>query len=161
VAGRSTRSLAVTGMSKHLAYSAFIALACLAFIVSTIVFGALAKVIVAGDTIEHALSEHLHYMTIVGSLVLLSPFLALAGIGVGFRNKRGAKFGFVAFFAGLIPLMGLYWFGYIGSEEALLNRKWTAAALSVGLLPFQSVVVLIVVLVGAAWASRAKATSDS
>jgi hypothetical protein len=148
-------------MSKQLAYAAFAALAGLAFIVSTLIFGALAKVAVAGDTFAHAFSEHLHYMTIVGSLMLFAPFIALAAISVGFIGKRGVPFGFGVFSLGLILLMALYWLGYIGSEEALLNRKWTAAALSVGLLPFQSVVVLLVVLVGAIWASRGRSNNDS
>ena len=149
-------------MSAHRAYMVLVLVASIAFIVSTVGFGTLAKVTVADDSLRHALSERVHYMNAVELLSLLAPFLTLAVIAAVFVRARGVKFGFAVFWFGAALLGALYFIGYTSSEQAMLNHKWTAAALSVGFLPFQSVPVLAVVLIGALVAARRRrTTSDS
>ena len=46
-------------------------------------------------------------------------------------------------------LGALYLAGYWAAQQALLAQKWTAAALSVGLLPFKSILVLLLAAIAA------------
>src|SRR5689334_17944120 len=114
-------------MSKRHAYLTLITITGTAFVVATIGFGTFAKVSVAGDTIAHAFSEQMQYEALIVSLKLIAPFVLLAGVSAAFLNAQGSNFGFGVFAFGAVPLMVLYFIGFTGSEQALLNRKWTAA----------------------------------
>jgi len=60
-----------------------------------------------------------------------------------------------------VMLTGLYAEGYLSAQESLKAHAWTAAALSVGLMPFLSIPIMIVAafvaLIMHAVASRSKA----
>ena len=50
-----------------------------------------------------------------------------------------------------LAFCSLYYFGYWGAQHALQQEKWTASALSVGLLPFAGgLVALVSAVVGGA-----------
>ena len=78
---------------------------------------------------------------------LAAPFLAvsvilfLLGRVLPVRRNKGLAFG------ALFALTGWYLFGHFGSEHALLNHHWTAAALSIALLPLTCLPALCVGLV--------------
>ena len=62
-------------------------------------------------------------------------------------KKQTLKNGTVLFVAGAVVFGLMYFSGHMGAQQAMQSRKWTVAALSVGLLPLQSIPVLFVILV--------------
>jgi uncharacterized membrane-anchored protein len=140
---------------KHLAYVIFVALGLGVFAICTVGFDVHARMTVGAETYEHALSEHLHYAG-VGSVLLSLPFIALGAGAAVFFTRKSAAYGIIVFLIGVAILAFLYYRGYISSQVAMSNKRWTAAALSVGLLPFESFGVLIVLLGGALIAARRK-----
>jgi TRAP-type C4-dicarboxylate transport system permease small subunit len=75
-----------------------------------------------------------------------SPFYCWGGLQLLSPKKRTLKSGAVLFVTGAVVLGLIYLAGHIGAEQAMQQRKWTAAALSVGLIPFYSTPVLFVML---------------
>ena len=139
-------------------YAMFISVALLLFVLATVGFGVYAHVAIRGDTYDHALSEYLHYANeqLIGSALLLLPFLLLGLMAAAFFTRRSSIYGIVIFLIGAAILVALYYEGHMGAEAAMTQRHWTAAALSVGLLPFQGAGVLVILLVGGLIAGRAK-----
>jgi hypothetical protein len=97
----------------------------------------------------------------VGTLLLLAP-VALFGFAVA-RSAPGdllRAWWFIMAFC-LLPVVGLYMNGFGGAEQALRQGKWTAATLSVGLLPFAASLAvlgsLVVVAVARALVLRLRA----
>jgi drug/metabolite transporter (DMT)-like permease len=109
----------------------------------------LARTMVSQQSPSEALSEQVHYMSILGLLMLGTPFLAvdLLTVEVG----RAAPLRTACWFFGILTVLvgALYVLGYWSSREALLHHKWTASALAIGLLPLQSLPILVVGLVAA------------
>lgn len=120
-----------------------------AFVVAHIGFEIFARLWVERNTTWEAVSETLYYSAIqpVGTVMLLAPFVLLGWMAGSLAWKQTFKGGTVLFVAGAVVLGLIYFGGHIGAEQAMQNRKWTAAALSIGLLPFQSIPVLFVILV--------------
>jgi hypothetical protein len=74
---------------------------------------------------------------------LVAPFAALAVFAPLFATEVSSpwRWSFVAIAA--LALVGFYFNGFVTSEYALQQRKWTAAALSVGLMPFVSLFFML------------------
>jgi hypothetical protein len=138
---------------KHLAYVAFIAFGLVFFAICTVGFDVHARMTVGAEGYEHALSEHMHYAGF-GSVLLSLPFIFLGVAAGGFFTRKSPIHGVTAFSIGVAILALLYYDGYISSQVAMANRKWTAAALSVGLLPFKGFGSLVVLLIGALMVSN-------
>lgn len=119
------------------------------FVVATFVFDVVARISVGREGFVHAASEHLHYAIVqpVGSFLLLLPFLLLSGLATGIASVKGFDRGMGIFLLGGLCMLFLYFNGYQGSQVAMIDGKWTAAALSVGLLPFMTIPVLLVCLI--------------
>jgi uncharacterized membrane protein (GlpM family) len=82
--------------------------------------------------------------SIIGTLFLYAPFAALALMAASVERKS-SRIGGAVFFGFFVCVLGaLYFHGFWYFEIAMMARKWTAASLSIGLLPFQSVPVLVV-----------------
>jgi hypothetical protein len=97
-----------------------------------------ARITIARVSFGVALVEHLHWvsLTIVGIVFLFAPFAGVALI-CGIANRRAKTRGAITlFFVGMAVLAYFYFGGFRASQEAMLDKKWTAAALSIGLLPF-------------------------
>jgi hypothetical protein len=126
-------------------YSVFFALSVGAFFVATVCADVLARVRVGAQDFSKAANEHFYYAFIqpVGTAMLLAPFLLLAWMSASLAKRRGHKHGLGLFALGAALLCLLYFSGYYGSQTYMERRLWTAAALSVGLLPFKSVLVLV------------------
>jgi hypothetical protein len=135
--------------SRKRPYSTFLALAVGAFAIADIGFEILARLWIGRNTLGEATSETLYYLATqpIGTAMLLAPFLLLGWIAASLAKKRTFERGLLLFGTGVVALGALYFVGHIGAEQAMQNGKWTAAALSVGLLPFQSIPVLLVALV--------------
>ena len=121
------------------------------FLAATNGFEVLASVLQTQASITSALHKSIHSSLSqpVGSLLLAAPFF---GIGVVAANlaKGVSPFQAKVFFASSVAGLGaLYLAGYWAAQQALLAQKWTAAALSVGLLPFKSILVLLLAAIAA------------
>jgi hypothetical protein len=98
----------------------------------------IARMTIVGDTLGVAVSEHLRWasLTIVGMVFLFAPFVFVAFI-CGVVNKRAKTRSAVTLFSVAMVALAYYYFGgFQASQQAMLDKKWTAAALSIGLLPF-------------------------
>lgn len=140
-------------MKRFAAYASFLAAAALAFLVSTLGFDVVARVAVAqrpvADAWTHALAGHLAQPT--GALLLALPFIAAGALAAEAATSAGARSG-IAVFAAVAGILGwMYFRGYTGQQEALAGKQWTAAALSVGLLPFRAIPVILVAALATGW----------
>jgi hypothetical protein len=82
--------------------------------------------------------------SIVISLIFYAPFAALALMAASVEKKTSRLRG-AAFFGFFVCVLGMLYFrGLWYAEIAMMERKWTAASLTIGLLPFQSVPVLAI-----------------
>jgi hypothetical protein len=131
-------------------YATFFALGIGAFAVADVGFEVFARVWIGRTSLGQAISETLYYLAIqpVGAAMLLAPFLLLAWMAASLARKRTFERGLLLFGISVVILAALYFAGHIGSEQAMQNRRWTAAALSVGLLPFKSIPLLVLALIG-------------
>jgi hypothetical protein len=133
------------------------------FVMFTVGFDVIARLTIAGEPVSKALSESLYYKGVqpVGTLMLLAPFVAMAGLSAEVAKTSNVAVASI-FFAVLAGVLGwLYFWGYWDAQIAMGQRKWTAAALSVGLVPFFSIPLLIVAAIAAgliAWRFRRRET---
>ncbi len=121
-------------------------------LVFTIACEIIMRVAVSKESTASAIAESfgMAFGQPAGLLFVLSPFLVLTAIAFILIARK--KHLFAGLFIGLaLPLLSvLYCFGYYGSQVSLREGAWTAAALSVGLLPFLSVPALLLAAVIAA-----------
>jgi hypothetical protein len=117
---------------------AYLLTAIVTFIVIVTGSDLIARMTIAGDTFSNALGEHLHWasLTIVGVVMLFVPFGGAALICRA-ANKRAKTRSAVALFLVALAALGYFYFGgFQASQQAMLDEKWTAATLLIGLLPF-------------------------
>jgi hypothetical protein len=113
----------------------------------------LARMSIADETFASAGSEHLHYALDgwLGTIFLMAPFGAVGWVSAAFHKRARPRTAFMIFALGLLPLIYFYFDGYQAAQQALADEQWTAAALSVGLLPFFiGIPVMLLVAVAAA-----------
>jgi hypothetical protein len=142
----------------------YLPVALVIFLAATTGADLIARTTIAGEPFDVALGEHLYYAGVqfVGTLLLLAPFVAVAFL-CNRAEKRARTCGVVFIFVvAMLTLLYFYFDAYQGAERALLAEKWTAAALSIGLLPFfiGAPVVLIVAGAGALAAKFDRRMSD-
>jgi hypothetical protein len=127
--------------------------AALCFLIATTGFDIAARVAVGGDSPGAAVSQSLYYsgMQPIGMLLLFGPFAVGAWISLWVKRKANTALACLLFAASMTTLGYFYFVGHWDAEHALQQKKWTASALSVGLLPFVgAMVVLASALVGGA-----------
>lgn len=110
----------------------------LSFLGATTGADLIARTSIGGEAFASAAREHLHYAVVQlpGTLFLLAPFVVVALI-CAVPGRRARSRSVIPVFAGaMLTLLYFYYHGHQGSQHALLEDKWTAAALSIGLLPF-------------------------
>lgn len=109
-----------------------------AFAISYSIADIVSRVIVTHSSIGDAIHNHLQTALLqpFGTLLLAVPFMVFGWLGYRLGSLSAVKRGVVLLAAASLVLGYFYFRGLYGSQEALLQRKWTAAALSVGLLPF-------------------------
>ena len=134
----------------------------LCFVAATNGSEVLASVLQTQATSITALRESLHSSLSkpIGSLLLAAPFLVIGIVAANLAKCVGSFKARVFFVSSVVALGALYLSGYWAAQQALQAHKWTAAALSVGLLPFQSILILVLAAYPAGWmfwrAERAK-----
>ena len=128
-----------------MALARFGALAIIAFVVATFGADLASTMIVNGGPASVAASEHLRFAAEqpVGSAMLLAPFLLLALICAVVARRSTMVRATMLFGVAAAALLILYYLGYDGAQRALRDEQWTAAALSVGLLPFLAVPLVV------------------
>jgi len=136
---------APAGSSSRLATLAFVAAAIILFFAVDLAADVLARISIRGQSLELAAREHLYYASIQlpGTAFLSLPYVGLAFIGLPVLRRRGAVAGALFLLCGAALLGGVYGFGYQQSELSMQARHWTAAALTMGMMPILSVPVLL------------------
>jgi hypothetical protein len=129
-------------------YLFFFGLSVLLFIGATFGSDVVARTSVGGQSFQKAVTEHAYYAFIqpVGTAMLLMPFLLLGWLAASTVKRKGFDAGLGVFLLGVLLLGFMYFSGYQDSQGFMKERKWTAATLSVGLLPFKSVPLLLICL---------------
>jgi len=146
--------------SRRLATLGFIAAALVLFFVIDLATDVLARTSIQGQSLELATREHLHYASIQlpGTAFLSLPYVGLAFIGLPVLRRRGAFAGGLFLLCGAALLGGVYGFGYQQSALSMVARHWTAAALTMGMMPILSVPVLLLAFGVRLLATRGHAT---
>lgn len=137
---------------------AFLALAVILAIASSIGFGVYARTEVWGHTSTQALADYSNSVRRgwIGTVFLFLPFIYLAWIGAFFARRRSLLHGVFAFSLGAAILVCLNLYGSVDSQVALKREHWTASALSAGLPSIGGIVLLSILLIAGAviWRPR-------
>ena len=135
--------------------TAYLLIALVAFFAAVTGSDLFARTTIAGDSFGYAVAEHLRSLEIVGIVILFVPFGGTALI-CGLANKRAKTRSVATIFCISMLVLGYFYFGgFQAAQHALLEKKWTAAALSVGLLPFFiGIPMLALVAIAAAVVAR-------
>lgn len=141
----------------------YLPLALIVFLAGTTGADLIARTSIAGEPFDVALREHLYYyagVQIVGTGLLLTPFLAVACLCAVTEEKARGRTVLLIFTAAMLTLLYFYFHGHQAAQHALLEEKWTASALAVGMLPFHPGILLVLAVliagkVAAKWDPRA------
>lgn len=124
----------------------------LAFVASVTGSDLVARMMVAGSDPATALADHLEWamLTPVGLIFLLLPFAGTTLICAAVSQRSRSAAALVLAIA-MAVLACTYFDGFMTSHHAMLDGRWTAAALSIGLMPlFAGLPVLLSVALAAA-----------
>ena len=139
---------------------AFIAAAIILFFAIDLAADVVARTAIRGQSIALAVREHLYYASVQlpGTAFLSLPYVGLAFMGLPVLRRRGAIAGALFLLCGVGLLGGVYGFGYQQSALSMLARHWTAAALTMGMMPILSVPVLLLAFGVRLLATRGRTT---
>ena len=113
----------------------------------------IARITIAELRLGEAIREHLQWLslTVVGVLLLFAPFGSIALI-CGTANRRARTRSAATLFLLSAAVLAYFYFeGFQASQQAMLDQRWTAATLSIGLLPLFIGLPLVVVVAVFAW----------
>jgi hypothetical protein len=129
-----------------------------AFAVATLGTDVAARIAAGREAFVEAASQHLYFAGVqpFGTLWLYAPFGCLALICAAVEDKTTRKRALVIFVLHALVLVYLYGRGYHAAQQAFLDERWTAGALSVGFLPLLAVPVLLIALVAGLAAMRVR-----
>jgi uncharacterized membrane-anchored protein len=130
----------------------YLPVAVLLFVAATLGADVVAQTSIGGKALSIALHEHLYWagVELAGTLLLLAPFVVVAGICAFVERRARTRTVLVIFSLAMLVLLYFYFQGYQAAEHAELKHLWTAATLSIGFLPFGIglAVVLAVIVFG-------------
>jgi hypothetical protein len=116
------------------------------FLLSTTFADVFARMNIGGEAFDVALSDSLYWSAVqwVGTIMLLAPFVLVAMLAASVARITRPIFGvlFLALFSAI--LFSMYFSAHQASQEYMIEKMWTAAALSVGLLPFRAIPLVAV-----------------
>lgn len=134
------------GLRVYLPVAAVVSLA------ATIGADCIASMSIAGQPFAAALHQALYWdrVEFVGTIFLLVPFVAVAFVCALVEKRARNRSALLIFAVAMIALLYFYFRGYQAAEHAALQKLWTAAAVSIGFLPFGIglAVVLAVIVFG-------------
>jgi heme/copper-type cytochrome/quinol oxidase subunit 3 len=110
-----------------------------------------AKTTIGGEPLNVAMRDHLYWAAVqfVGTLLLLAPFIAVAFVCARIEKQARVRSVALIFTAAMLTLLYFYFQVYQAAERAMLEKMWTAATLSIGLLPFFIGVPVVLAVMGA------------
>jgi hypothetical protein len=134
----------------------YLLLAIVAFVAAVTGSDIVAKMVVSDLSIAEAFDKHLEWasLTIIGIVLLFAPFAAAALICAKVNERSRTGVAATLFAVSLLVLSYFYFGGFHSAEQAMIDKRWTAAALSIGLLPFFVGVPIVLALGGAALVTR-------
>ncbi|MCJ8155866.1 hypothetical protein [Sphingomonas sp. LaA6.9] len=117
---------------------AYLLSASVVFVVAVTGSDLIARMTIAGESFTNAVAEHGRWASDValGMLLLFFPFIGTALICASTNKRANTRSAAAIFCVSMATLAYFYFGGFQVAQYALLERKWTASALSVGLLPF-------------------------
>jgi hypothetical protein len=121
------------------------------FLAATAGADLIARTSIGGQPFAAALHEHLYWAGVefVGTMLLLTPFVAVAFICAFVERQARTRSVLLIFAIAMLTLLYFYFQGHLAAERAALRKMWTAATLSVGLLPFFIGVPVVLAAMGA------------
>ena len=122
----------------------FYGLSISAFFISVVTFSAIGKMTYRNESIFHSIKETLYYLLVqpIGTMMLIAPYIVLGLVSAKAAKNNKIKYGMSYFISGLISLSYIYYNGYLASSYYMSIKKWTASILSVGMLPYESIIAL-------------------
>ena len=129
----------------------YLPLSAASFLVATTGADLVARMTIANEPLSLALREHFYWAGVqfVGTLLLLAPFAGVAFVCAGVEKRARGRSAALIFGAAMLALIYFYFQGHQAAQHASLERHWTAAALSIGLLPFFVGLPVVVTAIGA------------
>jgi hypothetical protein len=127
-------------------YARFLVLSAVVFLISTTGSDVFSRIRILGESPGFAIHDHFYVerVEIAGTVLLFIPFLII-GLVAAWLECRVASWKAWALFGTVnIFLLYEYFEAYEASAEASLAKHWTAAALSIGFLPFLAIPVAII-----------------
>ena len=143
-------------MLWHMRLRSYLLLALAACAIAVTASDMVAKTGVGGMPLAEALKQHLEWasLTILGVFLLFAPYAAVALVCAKVNEVTRTRSAATLFVLSLSALSYFYFGGFQAAEQAMVDERWTAAALSIGLLPFFVGVPLVLILIGAAFIAR-------
>jgi len=137
-------------------YARFGPLSAVCLVIATFGFDVVARMSVRDSSLAVAASQSFGNI-VDGPLLtffLVVPFVALTALTAEVGKIASAKVA-AGYFAGFVGLLGwVYFSGYWGTQSALEQGKWTAASLSVPLIPLDSLIVIVLAGLAVAFIER-------
>ena len=135
----------------------FLLVAVVVFFAATTGADLVARTSIAGQPFVAALQEHFYWagVQLVSTMLLLAPFVAVALVCAFAERRARTRSVVLIFAAAMLTLLYFYFQGHQAAERAMLEKLWTAATLSIGLLPFFiGIPVVLAALVAGALAAK-------
>jgi hypothetical protein len=140
-------------------YASFVGASAVVFLVATLGFHVLARVIVRGQQVPTAFSEATQYMSFWQSCETYAPFLVAALISAALAQVAWSR-AWILFVLCMGIFSAMYYLGFMQSEQLMQQRKWTASILTVGMIPVKSRPILVGCLIVALVIGRPKIASS-
>lgn len=142
----------------------YLSLALGTFVAATAGSDLYARTTIGRQRFPEALREHLYWAAVElgGTLLLLAPFVVTALVCARAEKQARPRTTGLIFGLAMLALLYFYFQGHQAAQRAELERMWTAATLSIGLLPFFiGIPVVLAVMAAGALAARfdARATA--
>jgi hypothetical protein len=121
-----------------MSFKVYLPLSAASFLVATTGADVIARMTIANEPLTTALREHFYWAGVqfVGTSLLLAPFAGVALVCAGVEKRAQSRSAAFIFGAAMLVLIYFYFQGHQAAQHALLEQHWTAAALSIRLLPF-------------------------
>jgi hypothetical protein len=130
----------------------YLPVAVVVFLAATTGADLVARTSIGGQAFATALQEHFYWAGVqfVGTMLLLAPFIAVAFVSAFAEKHARTRSVLLIFAAAMLTLLYFYFQAHQAAERAMLQKMWTAATLSIGLLPFFIGVPVVLAAVGSA-----------
>ncbi|HEX6006822.1 MAG TPA: hypothetical protein VFY80_02600 [Burkholderiales bacterium] len=129
----------------------YLPIAIVVFLAATTGADLVARTFIGGQPLAVALQEHFYWARVqfVGTMLLLAPFVAVAFVCAFTERHARTRSALLIFAVAMLTLLYFYFQGHQAAERAALQKMWTAATLSIGLLPFFIGAPVVLAAVGA------------